>query len=152
MKFLYSLRARALALMLLTAPFALSSCGLFDLVEPEADEQIPSGYTEQGTITVTNGSLQICARDFGTIDGDVIDILIDGTTYKSNLTLTGSDQCFSKTLSKGKHWIGIIARSEGSLTPCTAGISVNDSKTTQKFELNAYKNGTNGAYTIKVEI
>jgi hypothetical protein len=112
---------------------------------------LPSNYQNQGTITVRSYSLNICMRDFATIDGDKIDLVINGTTVLSNKEVTGTNQCYNLTLqSPTGNWIGVIARSEGSIPPCTPGISVNDGFTTQDFEIRSYVGGINGAYIINV--
>ncbi|TGE23813.1 hypothetical protein E5K00_00940 [Hymenobacter aquaticus] len=113
---------------------------------------IPTGYTSQGTITVDTPQLQICVRDHGQIDNDIIDLVIDGTTFLSNYTINGTNRCFTVTLPRGTHWIGVIARSEGTIPPCTPGITIKDATRSQVFELQSYVSGTRGAYTIRVQI
>ncbi len=108
----------------------------------------PSDYEVQGTINVAyNSSYQLCLRDYSTIDGDVLDLLIDGKVYLSNYTLTGSDKCLSLNLSKGKHWIGIIPKNDGTINCCSPGITIGG----KYFELCAYAGSTKAAYVINVQ-
>ncbi len=131
---------------------AANTCNKYELTCGGNNNGVPSSYNSQGTITVRSQNLRICVRDFSTIDGDKIDVVINGTTYLSNYTITGTDRCFNVTLPKGNSWIGIIARDEGSISPCTPGITIDDGHTSQDFEIRSYVGGTNGAYTIQVSL
>lgn len=112
---------------------------------------LPSNYENQGTIIVHSLSLSICMRDFATIDGDVIDLVINGQTVLANKEVTGTDQCYNLTLqSTTGNWIGVIAKNEGSIPPCTPGITINDGFSSQTFEIRSYVGGVNGAYIIQV--
>jgi hypothetical protein len=47
---------------------------------------------------------------------------------------------------------GIIARDEGSISPCTPGITIDDGISVQNFEIRSNVGGTNGAYIINVSL
>jgi hypothetical protein len=126
------------------------TCNKMELTLSGGGNPLPSSYYKQGTITVRSTNLEICVRDFSLVDGDKIDVVINGTTYLSNYQVTGTNYCFNVTLPSGNNWIGIIAKSEGSSPPCTPGISVNDGITKQVFEIQSKVGSTQGAYIINV--
>jgi hypothetical protein len=129
-----------------------NSCNSFHLDCGNSGNTLPTNYSNQGVITVHSQNLQICARDFSVIDGDKIDLVINGTTYLTDYTISGTDRCFNVTLPKGNNWIGIIAKDEGSIPPCTPGITINDGISSQDFEIRSNVGGTNGAYIINVSL
>ena len=112
---------------------------------------LPANANNQGKIVVKNGSVTICLRDFGTIDGDICDIQVNGITYVTNYMLTGTDSCFKLSLPMGESWIGVIAKSEGLYPPCTAGVTITDGISSQQFSVGASIGSTIGAYIIDVE-
>ena len=64
-------------------------------------KQLPSNYTNQGTITVKSKNLTICVYDNSAEDGDVLDLIVNGTTILSNYELLNAEKCMTATVSDG---------------------------------------------------
>ena len=118
-------------------------------VDVFANSTLPSNYTNQGTITVKSSNLAICYWDWGTVDGDVIDIIINGKTMITNKELTANKECLKVTLPSGENWIGIKAINEGFNPPASPRVEISDGKGVQGFDILAEINKP-GGYKIKV--
>lgn len=134
--------------------FSLIALSFSGCDEPviEANHEIPSGYENQGTIYVNNTNLTICLRDHATVDGDRIDLVVNGQYMLTNYEVTGDEDCYTITLPVGNNWIGVIALDEGALSPCTPGVTIDDGYNRQDFEIRSYVGGSNGAYVINVDL
>ena len=110
---------------------------------------MPSNYNNQGNITVKSQNLNVCVRDWDAIDGDIIDIIINGYTMATSIQLTGSNKCWNvSNLTKGNNWIGIICKSPGTTSAASPRIEINDGISTQAFQILSYPNNP-GGYIIK---
>ena len=125
------------------------SCKKTDAVEPFTNSVLPSNYVNQGTIEVKSSTLKICVWDYSVVDGDVIDLLINGRKMLTNFSLTEEQECIELTLPKGENWIGVSAINEGFLPPASPHVEISDGKSVQAFDLSAYINKP-GGYKIKV--
>lgn len=76
--------------------------------------------------------VNISFYDFGTDDGDIIDVYLNNVLVISNLTLTKSKQSFDLTLNTGDNYLIVKALNEGSIPPNTCAINVNSGR---KIEL-----------------
>jgi hypothetical protein len=105
-----------------------------------------------GTVTVKRANVQMCVWDHGTIDGDIITLIVNGSSVISSYTLTASKRCVNVTLNPaGYSYVALYAHNEGSISPNTAALSISDGVTgEQTFQLEATLQ-TNGAYNIKVQ-
>lgn len=111
--------------------------------------QLPSNYTNQGTITVANKNISICVYDNSIEDGDIIDLIFNGKTLIRNYELKNAERCFNVTLEKGDNWIGIIAINEGTNPPASVAVKVNDGVTEQEFDIDGEVNKP-GGYILKL--
>jgi hypothetical protein len=127
---------------------ALASCKTEDL-NAFKNGTLPLSYDNQGTLTVKNTKLKITYWDYSAIDGDVIDIIVNGKTIVSNKAINATKESFDVTLPKGENWIGIKAIDEGYNPPASPHIEFDDGKTVQAFDILAYINEP-GGYSVKV--
>lgn len=111
--------------------------------------QLPSNYSNQGTITVANKNISICVYDNNAEDGDIIDLIFNGNALIKNYELKNAERCFNATLEKGDNWIGIIAIDEGTTSPATVTVKINDGVTEQEFDIDGEVNKP-GGYIIKL--
>ncbi len=111
---------------------------------------LPSNYDNQGAITVHSSNLQVCVRDWDLVDGDIINIIVNGNTIASNVELTASNKCWNISgLIPGNNWIGIKTISPGTTSAASPRVEINDGFTTQSFQILSYLNQP-GGYVIKV--
>lgn len=137
------------SIILLMSIICLDSCKINDSVEPFQNSTLPSNYANQGTITVKSTKLKICVWDYSAIDGDVIDLIVNGRKMLSNLAIDENKQCIEVTLPNGENWIGVTAIDEGYNPPASPRVEISDGKRTQGFDILAYINKP-GGYKIKV--
>lgn len=136
-------------IILFIAVFLSYSCKKTETVEPFTNSVLPSNYVNQGTIEVKSSTLKICVWDYSTVDGDVIDLLVNGKKMLTNFPLTEKQECIELTLPKGENWIGVSAIDEGYLPPASPHVEIYDGIRTQGFDILAYINKP-GGYKIKV--
>lgn len=111
---------------------------------------LPSDYDNQGTITVHSKEIEVCLSDWDVIDGDIIDLVINGNSIATDLEVTATDQCYNISgLSEGDNWIGIVAIDQGDVGAASPRIKISDGMSTQEFEISAFINQP-GGYIIKV--
>ncbi|HTF81292.1 MAG TPA: hypothetical protein VL947_06200 [Cytophagales bacterium] len=77
-------------------------------------------------VHVTNNNVSLSFRDYSSIDGDIINVYLNGALVIPNLTLTGSYQNFNFTINPGHNELVVVAVNEGSSTPNTCEIRVNN--------------------------
>jgi hypothetical protein len=111
--------------------------------------ELPSNYTNQGTITVEGKNLSVCIYDNSVEDGDIVDLLFNGNTLINNYEILNEEKCFNVTLEKGNNWIGINVDNEGTSPPASVTIKINDGVTEQDFVIDG-EVGQPGGYIIKL--
>jgi hypothetical protein len=111
---------------------------------------LPADYDNQGTILVKNNNIKICIWDWSVVDGDVIDLLINGRTVLSKYELVDEQKCLEVKLPDGENWIGIIAINQGTLNAASPHVEITDGSSTQAFDIEGYIDKP-GGYTIKVQ-
>lgn len=78
-------------------------------------------------VHVNSSTVTLGFRDYSSIDGDIISVYLNGNVVVSNLTLTGSFQNFTVTVNSGSNQLVVIAENEGSSSPNTCEVKVNNS-------------------------
>jgi len=97
------------------------------------------GFKEKGVTTINSNDPQIKIWDYSAVDGDTINFYFDGKLIYKDLAITDSAVVYSPgKLSKGEHWIGIQAISEGAAPPATPHISIGKENDTQEFDIESY--------------
>ncbi|MFP4330222.1 MAG: hypothetical protein ACOC28_00450 [Alkalispirochaetaceae bacterium] len=113
---------------------------------PEDDgattSQIPGNYNGRpvdyaGIAYVDSTSVEILAWDSGQVDGDIVTIVVNGTVVFDNYTLTGTPTPRSLTLNNGFNYILLYAHNEGSISPNTAAVDLDDGASYQNLVLSA---------------
>lgn len=123
---------------------ALSSCK-----KDKISTELPSNYTNQGTITVANKNISICIYDNSVEDGDVVDLYFNGNALIKNYEILNTEKCFNATLETGNNWIGINVDNEGTNPPASVTVKINDGVTEQQFDIDGKVNEP-GGYVIKL--
>lgn len=108
---------------------------------------------DSGTVYLENREVTISAWDHGTIDGDIVSIVVNGRIVLDEYTLDGPDNKISVSTTleyNGYNYILLYAHNEGSISPNTATISIDDGSVNEEFTLesNLY---TNGAVNLVVD-
>jgi len=110
---------KTISIMLLGLMLALSGCKKGDDTDVLPSSTLPANYSNQGTLTVKSNTLKICLWDWSVVDGNVIDLLVNGKKLLSNYELTANQKCIDVKLPDGESWIGIIAINEGYNPPAS---------------------------------
>ena len=131
-------------LLVLAATFS-TSCKKDKTVQT----QLPSNFSNQGTITVANKNISICIYDNSVEDGDIIDLLFNGDALINDYFLLNAEKCFDVTLENGNNWIGINVDNEGTNPPASATVVINDGVTEQTFIIDG-EVAAPGGYIIKL--
>lgn len=146
-----------LVLIIAAAVFLFSGCS--DLFAPtEYTSIIPTTFAgrtteDLGTIYVTNRSLTIEVWDHGQIDGDIVTIYVNGSVVMSYELLDGPSNPASVTVqldNNGYNYVLLYAENEGSISPNTCTIALDDGSTIENFVLSSNLT-TNGAVNVFVE-
>lgn len=132
-------------LLLLLAATISTSCKK----DKSVQTQLPSNFSNQGTITVANKNISICIYDNSVEDGDIIDLLFNGNALINDYFLLNAEKCFNVTLENGNNWIGINVDNEGTNPPASATVVINDGVTEQTFVIDG-EVGAPGGYIIKL--
>lgn len=111
--------------------------------------QLPSNYTNQGTITVEGKNLSVCIYDNSAEDGDIVDLFFNGNLLIENYEILNAEKCFNVTLEEGNNWIGINVDNEGTSPPASATIIINDGITEQSIVIDGEVDKP-GGYIIKL--
>jgi hypothetical protein len=111
--------------------------------------QLPSNYTNQGTITVASKNISICIYDNSAEDGDIIDLFFNGNSLINNYEILNEEKCFNATLENGNNWIGINVDNEGTSPPASVTVKINDGVTEQEFDIDGEVEKP-GGYIIKL--
>ena len=104
----------------------------------------------QDNVTVKSNLVTLRVWDSGTIDGDIISLVVNGQTVLAQYTLTGSKRAVSVALSNGYNWVMIYAHNEGSIPPNTAALSIDDGTGERNVVLSANLS-TNAAVNVLVQ-
>lgn len=96
----------------------------------------PSTYTVKATQYVSTQYITLYLWDYGSVDGDIVSVYLNGTWVINNYTLTGSKKAFNLTvpLNSGSNDLVVFADNQGSVGPNTCGIQVNSNGS--EIELN----------------
>ena len=146
-------RLRLMGLVVI-AVVAIGSCDLF--APRQAVPNMPTEYEgrsveDQGDAYVESRNVEIYAWDSGQVDGDIVTVIVNGQVIFDEYTLTGIPEPRSVTLdNRGYNYILLYAHNEGSVSPNTAAIDLDDGSTYQNLVLSANLT-TNGAMDIVVQ-
>lgn len=140
-------------ILVATGCIMLASC-----VKTVTTPNMPSTYDgrpvdDQGTVYVSDRNVTFRAWDSGTIDGDIITLIVNGEVVLSSYTLDGPNnkkEVKVKLDNNGYNYVLLFAHNEGSISPNTAALSLDDGKTVQDLVLSADLL-TNGAMSIYVQ-
>lgn len=100
-----------------------------------------------GDIKIKSNFVNIKYRDFGFIDGDIIEIFINDKLIKSQIILEGDFEGFELGLEKGFNKIDFVAVNEGTSSPNTAEFQIFNDK-----GIEVYRNMWNMATGIKATL
>ena len=75
-------------------------------------------------VNVSQRDITISVRDNAAIDGDIIDLTVNGVKVLSNYTLTSSPYPVAVTLNSGQNTVVVTALNEGSRSPNTVEVRV----------------------------
>lgn len=90
------------------------------------DGQGLGGGTGLTDVTVSRNAVTLTFWDHGQVDGDIINIYLNGQLIKADLKLDGSRQSFPVTLMSGQNIFEVEAVNEGSVSPNTASVKISD--------------------------
>lgn len=99
-----------------------------------SEPNLPSSYDgrmvdDQGTLYVSNRNVILRAWDNGSIDGDIITLVVNGGVVLSNYTLDGfanKKELDIKLDNNGYNYLLLFVNNEGSELSCTAALSIDD--------------------------
>ncbi|OQX17816.1 MAG: hypothetical protein BWK76_09430 [Desulfobulbaceae bacterium A2] len=125
-----------------------------------------SGSTQQGATTdpntqgtstgglsdvvVSSQTITVSVWDHGTVDGDIVNITLNGATAAGGVTLAAGPKTFTLNLNPGRNTISIYAVNEGSVPPNTASIKIShvtSGQAEQTYSINQ-KTSANFAATV----
>ncbi|MBB4635887.1 hypothetical protein [Longimicrobium terrae] len=78
------------------------------------------------SVVVNRGQSTLRLWDYGTQDGDIVTVTVNGATVASSLSLTNAGMTIPVEYRRGRNVIVIRAHNEGSLPPNTAAIGLAD--------------------------
>jgi hypothetical protein len=95
---------------------------------PQEVEQLNGSLTDQyfGDFKSNAKSVNIAYRDFGLVDGDLIQVLVNDDVVQSRVFLSGGFKGFKLDLQKGFNKIDFLALNQGESGPNTAEFQVVD--------------------------
>ncbi len=136
----------------------LFNCSKDDEIQRNDNSIIPStslGRDNQvlGTVYLSSRDVTISVWDHGIIDGDVVSIYVNGELLIDEETLNGpSDKIEVNTTLEynGYNYILLYAHNEGSISPNTAAIRIDDGVSTEDFTLESNLS-TNGAVDLVID-
>lgn len=134
-----------------------TSCSKDDGPTRNNESIIPDSFLDRlnehlGTVEVGNREITISVWDHGQIDGDIISIYVNGDEIIAERTLNGPADKYVVTTTleyNGYNYLLLYAHNEGSISPNTASLSINDGENTKEFVLEANLE-TNGAVDLIV--
>ncbi len=136
----------------------LFSCGDDEEIERNDESIIPTnsfGRDNQvlGTVEINGRNITISVWDHGQIDGDIVSIYVNGTKVIDEETLDGPSNKFSVSTTldyNGYNYILLYAHNEGSISPNTAAILIDDGTSSEQFSLSSNLS-TNGTVNLIVD-
>ena len=95
-------------------------------------------YTEQGSTTLEEGPISLKIWDNNAEDGDTVKVYVDDQLLRDTIALRNQplDLDLGK-LDKGEHVLGVVAISEGTTSPASASMSLDNGKEKKEFEMDA---------------
>jgi len=104
--------------------------------------------TNQGKLNVSVRTIALYTWDSGVIDGDIVSLYLNGRIIVNQYTLTGSKRRIDVSLDYcGYNYLLLFAHNEGSISPNTAAVSLDDGSGEKSIVLSANLS-TNGAYDV----
>lgn len=112
-----------------------------------------TGKRGLSNVTVNSRNITISVWDYGKIDGDIINILVNGRVISggNRVTLAAKPKVFKLTLNPGKNNITIYAVNEGSDPPNTASLKISNvvqGKGQQQYSINQKTSTSFGATVV----
>jgi len=130
-------KKKSLPLFLLLLP-VMASTGVYFFYSNSTVSK--KGFAEKGSTTININDPEIKIWDYSAVDGDTVRFYFDGKLVYDKLAITGTPAVYLPgTLSRGNHWIGVQAISEGAEPPATPHISIGRENDTQEFDIEVYK-------------
>lgn len=105
------------------------------------------------TIRIKSKKITIKVWDHGKIDGDIVSIYVNGEKVIDEQTLDGPSSPISVDTDlkfNGYNYVLLYAHNEGSVSPNTCTLEINDGVTPKQFELQSNLQ-TNGTVDVVVE-
>lgn len=143
--------------LLFILPLFFTSCSDDD--DPKNETSIiPSSFQGRsneilGHIDLLSKNITISVWDHGKIDGDIISIYVNGDVVIAQKTLDGPGNKFVVDVTlkhRGYNYMLLYAHNEGSISPNTCAVSINDGSNTREFILEANLD-TNGTVDLYVD-
>jgi hypothetical protein len=96
-------------------------------------------FTEQGQIEISAGNITMKVWDNEAEDGDTIQVFFKGKMIADTLAILNNPVEYKLgTLSAGEYWIGVKAINEGTNSPASASVSLNDGTVEKEFIMDAW--------------
>lgn len=146
--------ARSLAATALLV--ASGGCGLIPTEPVVYEPNVPTTFAGrpvevQGTIELSSPNVTIYVWDSGQIDGDVVSLALNNRWILQGFTLTGNKYAIHTTLNAtGYSYLLLYAHNEGTISPNTAAVSIDDGSGEQVLTLSADL-ATNSAVNLLVQ-
>lgn len=102
-----------------------SNCYAEQAIQVDPDSISPSG-SGLSDVDVDRRDVTISVRDHASVDGDRIDLFVNGNKVLSNYTLTSSSYGVAVKLNSGENSVEVVALNEGSSSPNTVEVSVSN--------------------------
>ena len=83
-------------------------------------------YSVVRNLSVSGSTITLGFSDYAAEDGDIIAVYLNGNKVISSLTLKNAEQFFNFTINSGTNTLVVIALNEGSSSPNTTQITVNN--------------------------
>jgi len=104
--------------------------------EPNTQSTSSGGLSD---VVVSSQTITVSVWDHGTVDGDIVNITLNGTSVAGGVTLAASPRTFTLNLNPGRNSISIYAVNEGTVAPNTASIKIShvtSGKAEQTYSIN----------------
>ena len=99
----------------------------------------PEEFIQQGQTEINTGSFVMEVWDQSAEDGDSIQVFFNGKMIADSVAILKAPvEDKLGTLSPGEYWIGVKAINEGSTSPASAYIRLNDGKIKNSFSMDAW--------------
>lgn len=96
-------------------------------------------FTQQGETELSAGTIVMKVWDREAEDGDSIQVYFDGKVIADSLAIVNNPIEYKLgRLSAGEYLLGVSAINEGTTSPASAHISLNDGKTEKEFTMDAW--------------